>query len=46
LAPEYAKAAEELTESNIPLAKVDCTVEGEVCNKVGVQGYPTIKVYR
>ena len=46
LAPEYEKAASTLKEINIPLAKVDCTKEEDVCNGVGVSGYPTLKVYR
>ncbi|KAI5776657.1 protein disulfide-isomerase [Geopyxis carbonaria] len=46
LAPEYEDAATKLKEKNIPLVKVDCTVETEVCEKQGVQGYPTIKVFR
>jgi len=46
LAPEFAKAATTLKEENILLAEVDCTVESDICNEVGVRGYPTLKVYR
>jgi len=46
LAPEFAKAADALKEENILLAEVDCTVESDICNEVGVRGYPTLKVYR
>lgn len=46
LAPEYEKAATELKEKNIPLVKVDCTEETELCRQYEVQGYPTLKVFR
>ena len=46
LAPEYEEAATSLKEKNIPLAKVDCTEEGDLCKDYGVEGYPTIKVFR
>src|SRR2546430_10393792 len=43
LAPEYEEAATALKEKNIPLVKVDCTVETELCKDYGVEGYPTVK---
>lgn len=46
LAPEYEEAATTLKEKNIPLVKVDCTEEADLCKEYGVEGYPTIKVFR
>lgn len=46
LAPEYEVAATELKEKDIPLVKVDCTAEAELCKEHGVQGYPTLKIFR
>lgn len=46
LAPKYEEAATELKEKNIPLVKVDCTEEEDVCRGQGVEGYPTLKVFR
>lgn len=46
LAPEYEEAATTLKEKNIALAKVDCTEEAELCREYGVEGYPTLKVFR
>ncbi|KAL8785122.1 MAG: hypothetical protein Q9195_008768 [Heterodermia aff. obscurata] len=46
LAPEYEEAATTLKEKDIPLVKVDCTVEVDLCKDYGVEGYPTVKVFR
>ncbi|KAJ5894442.1 Protein disulfide isomerase [Penicillium taxi] len=46
LAPKYEEAATELKSKDIPLAKVDCTAEEEICKTYGVDGYPTLKVFR
>lgn len=46
LAPEYEEAATSLKEKNIKLAKVDCTEESDLCQQYGVEGYPTLKVFR
>jgi protein disulfide isomerase len=46
LAPEYEEAATTLKEKNIALAKIDCTEEADLCQSYGVEGYPTIKVFR
>jgi len=46
LAPEYEEAATQLKEKEIPLAKIDCTEEAELCQEYGVEGYPTLKVFR
>ncbi|OAA42977.1 protein disulfide-isomerase [Beauveria brongniartii RCEF 3172] len=46
LAPEYEEAATTLKEKNIKLAKIDCTEEADLCQTHGVEGYPTLKVFR
>ena len=46
LAPEYEDAATQLKEKDIHLAKVDCTEEADLCKEYGVEGYPTLKVFR
>jgi protein disulfide-isomerase A1 len=46
LAPHYEEAATALKDKNIKLAKVDCVDEADLCQSKGIQGYPTLKVYR
>lgn len=53
LAPEYETAAKELKEpkeakgsKGIFLGSVDCTEQKEICSESGVQGYPTLKIFR
>ena len=46
LAPEYEEAATSLAAKSIRLAKVDCTEQQDLCQEYGVEGYPTLKVFR
>ncbi|KAF8195847.1 protein disulfide isomerase [Mycena galopus ATCC 62051] len=46
LAPHYEEAATALKEKNIKIAKVDCVDQADLCQSNGIQGYPTLKVYR
>jgi protein disulfide-isomerase A1 len=48
LAPEYANAAQHLSESElkIKLGKVDATIESELAEKFGIRGYPTLKFFK
>jgi protein disulfide-isomerase A1 len=46
LKPEYEEAATALKEKNISLAKIDCTEEADLCQEYGVEGYPTLKIFR
>ena len=47
MTPEYEKAAKILKEkgSSIKLGKVDATVEKELGEEYGIQGYPTLKFF-
>ncbi|KAL6457538.1 hypothetical protein MHYP_G00345010 [Metynnis hypsauchen] len=45
LAPEFETAAKRL-KGIVTLAKVDCTTNTEVCGRFGVNGYPTLKIFR
>lgn len=48
MAPEFDKAATVLRQNEPPVAliKVDCTVETKVCGRMGVNGYPTLKIFK
>ncbi|KAI0320802.1 disulfide isomerase [Amylostereum chailletii] len=46
LAPHYEEAATALKEKDIKLAKVDCVDQADLCQSHGVQGYPTLKLFR
>ncbi|KAF7332095.1 Protein disulfide isomerase [Mycena kentingensis (nom. inval.)] len=46
LAPHYEEAATELKAKNIKIAKVDCVDQADLCQANGIQGYPTLRVYR
>ncbi|XP_072508516.1 protein disulfide-isomerase A4 isoform X1 [Notamacropus eugenii] len=48
LAPEYEKAAKELSKRSppIPLAKVDAIEESDLAKRFDVTGYPTLKIFR
>lgn len=48
LAPTWEQLAEMLNEddSNILIAKVDCTIEKELCSEHDVTGYPTLKFFK
>jgi len=48
LAPEYESAADRLINEDPPIriAKVDCPANSALCQKFGVSGYPTIKMFK
>lgn len=45
LAPEYAKAAGELKDEPVALAKVDATEEKGLGERFGIKGFPTLKFF-
>eukprot|EP01026_Neomeris_dumetosa_P054794 TRINITY_DN49424_c0_g2_i1.p2 TRINITY_DN49424_c0_g2~~TRINITY_DN49424_c0_g2_i1.p2 ORF type:complete len:147 (-),score=23.21 TRINITY_DN49424_c0_g2_i1:215-655(-) len=46
LAPTWGKLGEALaSQPGIKIAHVDCTNNKDLCTKVGVKGYPTLKVF-
>ncbi|KFH65915.1 prolyl 4-hydroxylase, beta polypeptide [Podila verticillata NRRL 6337] len=46
LEPEFEKAAKEVEEENIILAKINCEDHGEFCKDHAVRAYPTLKIYK
>jgi len=46
LAPHYEEAATVLKDKGIKLAKVNCVDESDLCQNYGIQGYPTLKIFR
>ncbi|XP_066581496.1 thioredoxin domain-containing protein 5 homolog [Prorops nasuta] len=48
LGPTWEQLAEMLNEddSNIRIAKVDCTIDGPLCSEHDVTGYPTLKFFK
>ncbi|XP_023656154.1 protein disulfide-isomerase A3-like isoform X2 [Paramormyrops kingsleyae] len=45
LAPEYENAATRL-KGTVTLAEVDCSANSGMCGRFGVNGYPTLKIFR
>lgn len=47
-APTWEQLAEMLNEddSNVRIAKVDCTTDSEICKEQDITGYPTLKFYK
>ncbi|XP_048849263.1 protein disulfide-isomerase A3-like isoform X2 [Brienomyrus brachyistius] len=45
LAPEYENAATRL-KGIVTLAEVDCSANSGICGRFGVNGYPTLKIFR
>lgn len=45
LAPTWDQLAEDLANTTVQVAKVDCTVETALCSEHGVRGYPTLKLF-
>jgi len=44
LAPHFAAAAEKL-QGMVQFVGIDCTVEAQLCQKFGIQGYPSMKIF-
>jgi len=46
LEPIYEKAATELKEKGIALAKIDATAEESLAQEYGIRGFPTLKLFK
>jgi protein disulfide-isomerase-like protein len=47
MAPTWAELASDLSSTDdIVIASVDCTVHRPVCDKAGIKGFPTLKIYQ
>lgn len=45
MVPAYSALGKRLKEVNIPVAKVDATVESDLASQFGVEGFPTLKMF-
>jgi len=45
MAPAYSSLAKRMKEQNVPIAKVDATVEGDLATQFGIEGFPTLKMF-
>ncbi|KAJ9454403.1 Protein disulfide-isomerase-like protein EhSep2 [Diplonema papillatum] len=43
--PDWSELAETVSQSEVTVARIDCTVEEEACTKYGVSAYPAIKYW-
>lgn len=46
LGPEYVKAADSLSDLNIPLVQINCDDNQEFCRGMDIPGYPTLKIFK
>ncbi|CAL9736419.1 protein disulfide-isomerase [Monosporozyma servazzii] len=46
LGPEYVKAADSLSELDIPLVQINCDDNQEFCRGMDIPGYPTLKIFK
>lgn len=48
MGPTWEQLAEMLNEedSNVKIAKVDCTTDSSVCSEQDITGYPTLKFFK